>query len=1253
MLSFSSLLYAQESPVRRLVVVIVGVCLLAAASGCQQEQTTPLKPPVRSDKTPDKAPDAPTPSPIISTSWADSNIGTLRIASATPDAPKEPLEVKTLDVDVLLIGRTSRTIVRQVFKNHTDRRTEGTYEFTLPEGAVLSRLAMNVGDKMMEGELVEREKARMIYEDIVRRQRDPALLEWQGNNRFSTQIFPIEANGEKTVIIAYEQLLPERDGQVSYRYNLPKLAKDTDGSKVGEFTFDLMSEDGLGFTEANYTPEIKQKSPGASLSYSARSFLPWGPVDIGYKIPRQDDVSVTYQTTKDKTHFVADVVANIPSRRREHGADLVLVVDTSAGLGQPVVARSLAAAIKLVDAASPEAKIQVITGDYELRVCEGQDKASALTCLSGLSAGGATNLDALLVAASEQAKKMGDRVDVVLFSDGTASLGEMDSELILSKTKKSYKGVATLHTVAVGHAPNEDGLRELARSTGGSSTRATPADAPELIASKLEHSIGEELLRDVSVKIIEGDVTHLVPSGATQLAPGESLAVMGQLEGKASVEISGTHEGKAWTRTIALDASGPKNELAGHFWARAHIDALEERDAPRADIVEVSLDYGVLSRYTSFLVLENEEAYKRHQIERRQESERAEEVEQRGQAKVENLKKSDGNLQDVLEGVTDRKEDPKMELALDEAEPMPSAKAIAKPTAPMQLSERGDRVELIQEMRQKRSKRKRRVRRKKSPGIIIDSGLDSRGGGKSSVALDKDFEEKYLYKTKPDEPKVDEARLKKLEGKLSYLKRAERAELLELYVASKDMKKARAWYDRVIEEHRDDPVDLLRRPYTRAAFADEYAQAQIKLIKKGRTGAQMLEDVSRYYRTKKDAKGFVETFAALDLLETYIAQYTLEQLSYEPNIVSMMLTEMTKEHDLDVRVELLKHILQRSDTATHRELYFGLLKERSEEDASEEHLIELIEYGIAIEAYGALPPYLKKACADPGERGMWCARNVILVSDKLDDKSALSELRGKVQKFYEAELLSLAAKRSEDIANASIIMKQVSMLEKLGKEKEAARMMSELVEFAPHHYSTRSHYASELARLNRVEESCAQYATAVQLNPAERNTFRTMMSLRREHPEKATALRECIVSGVSKLPVKRAVSLVLTWDEPDTDVDLHIKEVGGEHVWYSDRESSNGGLLYYDITDGYGPEIYVLGSGPAGTYELELVYYRGSARNLYGTLTILRDAGSPEESRRDIPFTLQAPNGSKNIPIGDFVLTERDRAGDGVKVNNP
>ena len=147
-----------------------------------------------------------------------------------------------------------------------------------------------------------------------------------------------------------------------------------------------------------------------------------------------------------------------------------------------------------------------------------------------------------------------------------------------------------------------------------------------------------------------------------------------------------------------------------------------------------------------------------------------------------------------------------------------------------------------------------------------------------------------------------------------------------------------------------------------------------------------------------------------------------------------------------------------------------------------------------------------------------------------------------------------------------------------------------------------------------------------------------MMALRRQPAASHEMLRDCIVDGVSKLPVQRAVSLVLTWDEPNTDVDLHVHEVGGQHVSYRNRESPNGGLLYYDITTGFGPEIYVLGSGPKGEYRLGLVYYRGAKKNLSGQLTIIRNAGSATETREVRSFILPEADSAREISIGNFTL---------------
>ncbi len=167
--------------------------------------------------------------------------------------------MKNLSVEVTIVGRLARTQVTQVFWNDLPRQTEGRYTFVLPDGASISRLAMDVNGKMMEGELVTRERARRIYESIVSRRKDPALLEWQGQNRFSTQIFPIPARGPKTVVLTYEQVLPQQHDTVTYLYDLPHLAEDAVVSSIDTFSFSLKT--------AGASKEVRMKNyVGETLS---------------------------------------------------------------------------------------------------------------------------------------------------------------------------------------------------------------------------------------------------------------------------------------------------------------------------------------------------------------------------------------------------------------------------------------------------------------------------------------------------------------------------------------------------------------------------------------------------------------------------------------------------------------------------------------------------------------------------------------------------------------------------------------------------------------------------------------------------------------------------------------------------------------------------------------------------------------------------------------------------------------------------
>lgn len=1387
--------------------------------------------------------------PTFAASIRRASIGMLQI----PQGPAQtPLAVEKMEVNVLIVGRMARTEVKQVFRNHTNRRTEGTYSFTLPDGAALSRLAMTVGEKLVEGELVEREKARMIYESIVRRQKDPALLEWQGGNRFSTQVFPIEPKQTKTVVIAYDVLLPEHHGQLKYRYDLPKLDGLAKKSSLGDFSFKLQSEDGLNLKATGYSAQIKQLEPGGEVSYTAKNFRPGGPLEVNLSLDRSNKgLKLARASSKSKHVFLADVVPEIPKADLNRPRHLVIALDTSAGLGQPVLDRAISVARGLIEKTPETSKLQVLTGDYKVRACGAQpvDKTKALSCLDNLSAGGATNLHDLLTRAAKVAADMPDETHLVVLTDGVASIGEMDGELIQSKTLAALSKQSSLHTIAIGHSANEDGLRKLARAARGQSLRMTPKDDPAQTLTRLSSLLNQPLLVDMTVEVLSGNLSQITPNQPINVAHGESIAIMGLLpdtKSNATIALKGTYQGKPWQQTIELPAQGtPKNALLPRFWARKHIDVLQKQDAPRADIVKLSKTMGVLSPYTSFLVLESDEAFKKYKIEQEQAriaklkakqkqdkkdapSDDPEEVEEEStfgepeateKAEAKNLKKGRGSLQDAIKD--SNKEAPKPAIPdvdgkmADEIDVknLGTNKAIgsrllgSKPLKNIFKSSDGFDSKMNIAAGSKSGElqigrgsgglgmrgagqggggegfgrigglgkvdtgggkgfggRIKRVKKRRKPSSGSGYGrmglLDEKHAqiprlapGKPVVmgSMDKNIIRRIIQRKKGafkycyqkellknpylkgkisikftisgtgqvisattststmQNPRVENCitrimrrtkfpatkgggivivkypfifdsgrgdfkidntqRIKELESRKKTLKRTERTELLELYTQSKQTAKAKAWFKALQARIPKDKMpqgqlELLRIDPTRSLFFEDFADALQARLKLPEPPTYAIISFVHIAAQKKADKRLIQTLGE--------AKLTLEQKNrvFQTLASNAFLKPMPKLFDHwkpQLKTKEQDQLLSGLSLDTMKSLpglyaQFVQLRKLSALDkkATATNIMNYINLGFAGHTQNT-PNELAGQTAEAALHG--CALNILTARQcgalitryknaKIDNEYT-QKLQQSLQEIYKKQLQKLKANRAEDMANRALIMQMVQTLDEMGNADEAARTLSEMVEFAPHDYTQRLIYGHKLVNRKQIVQGCDQYATAVQLNPSKRDTFRTMMRLRRSNPTQAKAIRECIVKGVSRLPVKRAVSIILTWETPTNDVDLHIREAGKEHISFQKRESSNGGLLYYDITDGYGPEIYVLGSGPAGTYPVSLVYYSGMQRDVRGTVTILRDAGSPEESRRDIPFVLPRANTVKEYPIGQFILTERDKSGDKSKFKQP
>src|SRR5882672_12643352 len=127
-----------------------------------------------------------------------------------------PVELNYTKVETRIKDQIAVTSVDQEFYNPNPRQLEGTFLFPVPKGAHIDKFTMNIDGKPVEAELLAADKARGIYEDIVRRQRDPALLEYAGRDLFKVRIFPIEPNARKKITLSYSQLLKSDSGLVNF-----------------------------------------------------------------------------------------------------------------------------------------------------------------------------------------------------------------------------------------------------------------------------------------------------------------------------------------------------------------------------------------------------------------------------------------------------------------------------------------------------------------------------------------------------------------------------------------------------------------------------------------------------------------------------------------------------------------------------------------------------------------------------------------------------------------------------------------------------------------------------------------------------------------------------------------------------------------------------------------------------------------------------------------------------------------------------
>lgn len=510
---------------------------------------------------------------------------------------KSKLALARLGIVATTARDIAETTVEHVFTNDGEETLEGTFRFPLPEGAMLTGLAMEIDGKLTEGELVEREKARKAYEDQVDRMIDPALLEWENGQTFKLRVFPIEPKKEKRVVLRFVAPLRRTAEGTFFAYRASSLEPERFKVSVDGVVVSRGRTDGS---------DVLVPAPG---------------------IPNGG--SVVAEETKDAAFWVAHVRPSLTEAPVAPSAPQALIVlcDRSRSMLEARDLQKHLVAL-LIDKLGERDRFTVVTGDVRARPLGGlrkpTEKAAALAHVEALEPDGASDVALLVGAAREglrDARAAGLQPVVVFLGDATATWGETRASE-LERIARETLGGATMHVVLLGKSTDGTTAEALAAAAHGRLLRPhTEADA-ERAASEITLARSQRRLEEVKLVGADGlDVPSAVP-GTLYEGDDLMLAFRGAKGSAAPKEVRlvGKENGKDFAVPIALGTAAGSTHVADR-WAKAKIERLErDGDAHKEEIVQTSLTHGVMSRYTSFLVLDSEEAYARYQIARRAKS---------------------------------------------------------------------------------------------------------------------------------------------------------------------------------------------------------------------------------------------------------------------------------------------------------------------------------------------------------------------------------------------------------------------------------------------------------------------------------------------------------------------------------------------------------------------------------------------------------------------------------------------------------
>jgi Ca-activated chloride channel family protein len=552
-----------------------------------------------------------------------------------PQPPQQSYKIKELAINTTLQDQIAKVQVSQSFVNTGSRQMEVCFVFPLPHDGAVDQMTFMVDGKEYEAKLLSAKEARRIYEGYVRRNQDPALMEWIGTGMFKTSVFPVPAGATRTVTLRYSQICRTASGLTELL--LPMSTAKYTSHPVEKVNINVNIRSSAKIKNV-YSPThaVKVKRPtdqNAVVEFDSTNEIPSSDFRLMYDV---GDASVgasvvSYRPKGDQDGYFLLLVSPEIKREDEEALkkNVIFVVDRSGSMSGKKIEQAKGALRFVLNNLNEGDLFNIIAYDSavesfqpELQRFDDENRKAALGFVEGIYAGGSTNIDGALKAALGQLHDDSRPNYIVFLTDGLPTVGEKNESKIVKNAKQSNKAHARVFSFGVGYDVNSRMLDRLSRTCFGQSQYVRPNEDIEEHVSQLYNRIGAPVMTNVAITFdMEGFaaeqgtlVSRVYPKAAFDLFAGDQLVLVGRYKmgGAAKVVIRGKvgdREQQLDFPAKLVDASGDETHgFVEKLWAMRRVgEIIDEIDLHGQnqelvdELVVLSTKHGIITPYTSFL----------------------------------------------------------------------------------------------------------------------------------------------------------------------------------------------------------------------------------------------------------------------------------------------------------------------------------------------------------------------------------------------------------------------------------------------------------------------------------------------------------------------------------------------------------------------------------------------------------------------------------------------------------------------------